>query len=615
MNINGMACGLRRLAVLTLFPILVPPAAAVAQTPTARIQVDPPEITVGETLRLVLEISGVREIEQVARPWLPGLRRPGLPFETAVGVRVGGGEPEVAESSFRLFFELVPDAAGPYEVGPFRITADGRTLETEPVTVRVIPREAEAATVVAWLEDERVRVGDRFRLSAEILGSSFAEHEFILPDVFDFAESGGGSSGAFERTWHLRALVPGEFVIPPIRVTGPGGSYESEPLTVVIDPQPVEVEATVEAGSIWVGGEFMFRLEVTGVGELDQEPILPETGAFAELVALEDSRESPPGIVGGSTVERVYRLRALRPGRFEIGPVRIAAAGRTLATDPINIVVDQAPTLEEDAPASLILMGSPEKTRVHVNEPVVVSYTLAHDRLAEGLGPRPGTRSWPSFDGFRVLERQRWGGWEDLVVDGRTFGQNTIRRVSLLPLEPGLLSVDRGMVEARRIDRSAGWDRATGRPRMASIVLASEPFTLEVLPLPDEGRPASFQGHVGTVAVASRVDRTRVPVGETLTLVVEVSVEGHLETLPDPEIEFPNGFAVSEPEVDTNPLERRGVLSGSRTYTYRLTAVTSGTYRIPAVEMSWFDAGTESYGTSRSHPFTITVVPAGSEGR
>ena len=576
---------------------------------------DPLEMTLGDTLRLVLEIGGVREIERLARPWLPGLRRPGLPFETALSVRTGGSGLEVAESSFRLSFELVPDAAGPYEVGAFRITADGRTLETAPVTVRVDPRESEAATVVAWLESERVRVGDGFKLSAEIRGSSFAEHEFILPDVFDFAEPGGGISNAFERTWNLRALVAGEFVIPPIRVTGPGGSYESEPLTVVIDPPPVEVQATVEAGSIWVGGEFDVKLEVTGVRELDQEPLLPETDAFAELVALEDSRASPPGMVGVSSVERVYRLRALRAGRFEIGPVRIAVAGSTLATDPIDIVVDETPTLEEDIPASLLLTGSPDKSRVHVNEPVVVTYTLAHDRLAEGPGPRPGTRSWPSFDGFRVLERQRWGSFEDLRVDGRTFGQNTIRRVSLLPLEPGLLSVDRGILEARRVDRSVGWDRATGRPRMTSIVLASEPFTLEVLPLPVEGRPASFQGRVGTVSVASWVDRTHVPLSETLTLEVEVSAEGHLETLPDPEIDFPDGFSVSEPEVNANFRERRGVLSGFRTYIYRLTAVTPGTYRIPAVEMSWFNAATDSYGTSRSHALTVTVVPLGGEGR
>lgn len=615
MNNRTLMNGMRLLVAATLCSILVPATTARGQNPSARAHVDPPELTVGETFQLVLEISGVRELEQVADPVvLQSFSRRAVPEGMTVDVRIGDATAGVAESRFTVSFDFVAFAAGSFEVGPFRITADGQTLETQTVTVQVNPREQAEVTVEVWIAPERVSVGRTFTLSAEIRGSSFAEHRFILPDVFDFAESGGGGSSATSWNWGLRALVPGEFVIPPVRVVDPDHTYESEPLTVVIEPAPVVGQATVEAGSIWVGGEFNLKLEVTGARELDQEPVLPEIGAFAELVELVDSSASPPGMQGVSNVEREYRFRALRAGRFEIGPLRTSVDGQPMATDPISITVDEVPTLETDPPGSLVFVSVPDRTRAYVNEPVVVTYSLAHDR-SRGLGPRLGTRSWPSADGFRVLERQPWGGFEDLHLDGRSLEQDIVRRVTLLPREPGALIVDRGMVEARWVDRFGGWNRATGRPEMTSIVLASEPFTLEVLPLPDEGRPASFRGHVGTLSVASGVDRTRVSVGETVTLEVEVSLEGHAETLTDPEIAFPDGFTVSEPEISTNSRESRGVLSGSRTYVYRLTAVDPGTYRIPAVEMSFFDAETESYGTARGHPFTITVVPAGREGR
>lgn len=391
----------------------------------------------------------------------------------------------VADNVFSLSYDLVFQAAGSFALGSFEITADGRTLETEPVAVQVNPRDNAEVTVEVSVAPERIRVGDDF-------GSAFAASRFVAPDVFDFADPSGASGSGTTRRWNLRAAVAGEFVIPPVRVTDPGGTYESEPLTVVIEPPDVEVQATLGAGSIWVGGEF------------------------------------------------------LRP--------------------------------------------------------------------ATGFGPRPGTRSWPSFDGFRVLERQPWGGFEDLNLEGRSLEQDMVRRVTLLPGEPGLLSVGRGILEARR-DSFGGLRRATGRAETSSVILASEPFTVEVLPLPEEGRPASFRGHVGTLSVGSWVDRTRVAAGETVTLEVKVSGEGHVETLADPEIGVPDGFTISEPEISTDSRERRSVLSGSRTYIYRLTAVDPGTYRIPAVEMSFFDAGTESYGTARGHPFTITVVPAGGEER
>ena len=224
MRINGPRRGMRMVPalagwsclvpILAVWPLVAPVAAVAAQTPSARVRLEPPEVTVGGMLRLVLEIRGVREVEQVVRPGVRGFSVPGLPLETMVGVRVGEAGAEVAESSLTLSYQLVARSVGSHDVGPFRITADGRTIETEAVTVRVVPREDVGVTVVARVEPPRVRVGESFRLRAEIRGSSLTEHEFVLPDVFDFADSGGGSLGSHERSWSLRAEVPGVFVVP-----------------------------------------------------------------------------------------------------------------------------------------------------------------------------------------------------------------------------------------------------------------------------------------------------------------------------------------------------------------------------------------------------------------
>ena len=561
----------------------------------------------------MVEIRGVRAIERVAGPRVRGFTRPGWPDYASVSVRVGGTG--VPENTFVLSYELVPNTAGSFEVGPFWIVADGQDLETEAVAVAVVPRGSSEIRVEARVAPGRSRVGETIELTADILGSSYAEHDFILPDVFDFAESGGGYLGETTRTWNLRALVPGEFVIPPVRVSGPEGIFESEPLNVVIDPPPVEVQAVVEAGSVWVGSEFILKLEVIGAEELDEAPVLPETGGFLELVELVDSSRTPPGRTGVARVEHEYLFRALQAGRFEIGPVRVAAGGRTLATDPIAIVVDEVPTLAEDPPTSPVMVGSPGKMRAYVNEPVIVTYAFAYDPRAEAGWPRPGTASWPSFDGFGVLKLYRGGGTRDVDAQGRTLDHLNLRRVALLPDRPGLFIVGSGIAEVRTRDSFGGWNPTTGRPEMTSLILSSEPFTLEVLPLPAEGRPESFRGYVGTVSAACWVDRTRVAVGEMVTLAVGVTVDGHVETLPDPEIDFPAGFTIADPEIDTTFRDNIRDLDGSRTYTYRLTAVSPGTYRIPAVEMAYFDAESESYGSARCKPFTVTVIPAGRDAR
>lgn len=50
-------------------------------------------------------------------------------------------------------------------------------------------------------------------------------------------------------------------------------------------------------------------------------------------------------------------------------------------------------------------------------------------------------------------------------------------------------------------------------------------------------------------------------------------------------------------------------------HSYRLVARQAGSYRIPAVEVSWFDPESQSYGTSVAEPFEVVVAGrAGEEG-
>ena len=424
-------------------------------------------------------------------------------------------------------------------------------------------------------------------------------------------------AGAFAA--RMRARTPGEYVIPPIKVIDQGNTYESEPVTLVITDEPPRVElwTGLMSGSIWVGGEFTFRFEVVGTHELDEEPGVPQTGSFAELV-----RGGRPMLTGGTGGDRMsydYRFRALQPGRFEIGSLRIVADGRTFESDPVSVTVGEVPASDSDPRDDLSLTGVPDRTRAYVGQPVVVTFAAARNE-DNGL-LLWGTRSWPSSEDFDVLDRGYLPG--KMALQPKRPGQLEVGVATLeariqKPWDPGLWDDDpsrqarrRGIGEATTYSSVTHWLDS----EFTSHILTSDPFTLEVLPLPDLGRPDSFRGHVGTLEVASRLNGTRVVVGESLTLEVKVSVEGHVEGLADPEIDFPRGFEVSEPWMDTEFPNRGDFLSGSRTYTYRLAAVTPGTYVIPAVEMSYFDVESESYGTARGHAFTVTVVSAGAEGR
>ena len=599
-------CRVLPLSLVAAVTLVLAAATAVqAQEPSVRVYADPPEVAVGESFRVVVEVSGVRRIESIATP---------EPFDFAryrsrpvLSVKVPGGEAAGTANSVLLTYVFDAREAGLFEVGPFRVIADGRTLETEPLAILVAREGNTEVEVRARITPSRVHVGDDFMLTAEIVGGPMTNHEFIPPDLFGIVErlSPAGSLSRTEWSWSARAAEEGEFIIPPVKVVDGDRTYESQPLTLVVGAPRVRVEASLGSQSIWVGGEFDFSLTVRGVGTLDEEPATPLPNDVAELL---DVRESSFDLNGGQ-VGRGYSFRALRAGRFEIGPMRIAANGQTFETQPVSLVVDEVPTGDADPPGDLLFTGVPGQSFAYVNEPVVVEYAVLHGQRRDmGAWPVIGTKSWPAFEGFDVLEVRGWGG-RDVVVDGRRYEKYFLRRVALRPIRAGRVDLGAATVEVSIRNRST-----FGRD-WTSVILTSEPHTLEVLPLPDEGRPASFRGFVGTLEAVSWVDRTRADVGDTVTVQVEVLVEGVLEAHLAPEIDVPGGFEVSDPEIDTNYARRGNGLQGTRTYTYHLTATTPGTYVIPAVEMSYFDPETESYGTTRSHPFTITVVPADAEAR
>ena len=611
---TGRISGLLAGGVVVVLAVTVAPyAPAQAQEPTAEAYLDPPEVAIGEQFRLVVEVKGARTVEGVVIPEFFDFAYCINPYDPDVHVTVGDVEAGAEANTVTLSYVFVASQKGFFEMRPFRVTADGRTLETESLAVLVGGSDVR---VEARVEPHQVNVGDEFELVAEVFGLESEFPEFIGPDLFDVAEFGSfchGSGREFRCT--IQARAPGEFTISPVRVVDQGTTFESNAVTLVVTDEPphVEVQATLGSESIWVGGEFTLRLDVAGTHELDEEPTVPEMGGLAEFLGSDGPRISWGS--GGEEITYSYRFRAIRRGRFEIAAMPIVVDGRAFETDAVSLMVAPVPTGAAEPPGHLSLTGVADKSRAHVGEPVIVTYTVAHDERHRW--PQIGTKSWPSFEDFDVVEhlgyrrQERTGRFVRAQVE-----QITADRFALFPLRPGQLSVGAATVEAR-VEKP--WDMWTGlaefERELVSHVLTSDPLTIEILPLPESGRPDSFRGHVGTLEVTCRLNGTRIGVGESVTLEVKVEVEGYVEGLQDPEIVFPSGFAVAEPEIDTVLAEYDYVLQGTRTYTYHLTATTPGTHVIPAVEMSYFDPETESYGTTRTHPFTITVVPAGAEAR
>lgn len=595
-----------------------------AQEPAVRARLEPTEVEVGDLFKVVVEISGVRKVEDVFIP--PVFRFPGRPRDGMLPFSTEIANPEAGQPGGLVVvsYSYVAAGAGKVEIGPILVTADGSGLETAPLTLSV--RNPETVTVRAHVEPAEVRELEEFSVHVEVDGVAAILEPPIVRDLSHIARRSGGGGGARTARLDYMALKAGTHEIGPVSVKVGDRVYESEPLTVVVSDEPpvVEVFAALNTEHAWVGGDFMLVVTVEGVREVDEAPVLPDMSDFARPIR-DDFRG---GGFGGPRYysQGEYLFRALKAGEFVIGPIRVETAGQSVRTEPVRLTIGEAPPEPPVSPEDLRATADADKRRVYVGEPAIVSYGF----LSRG-SPSHHAGEWsvqfdslalPAKEGLQVRRlpgRHREQG--RVFLDGRWYQPYVVSRLAVVPGAPGEATI--GPAELKvQINRPGDADLRRGRTEWVAsrrgtwtpMTLATDPVSIEVVPLPDEGRPESFRGHVGRLDMVAWVDRTEGDVGDTVTLHIELSGDGHGSFMPEPEIAFPAGFDVSDPQVSVSARrDGGGEQRGARVYTYRLVAIREGAFRIPAVEVSWFDPESETYGTSRTGPFEFTALAAGRE--
>lgn len=132
---------------------------------------------------------------------------------------------------------------------------------------------------------------------------------------------------------------------------------------------------------------------------------------------------------------------------------------------------------------------------------------------------------------------------------------------------------------------------------------------LNVLPLPEAGRPPSFSDAVGEFSMETSVSGTDLRVGEPLTLTLEISGQGNLDRLSAPALEETNGWRVYPPKatLESNDPAR---FRGSKRFEYILVPENEFLTRLPPVRFSYFNPHDQRYEEITSELPEVAVRPA-----
>jgi len=343
------------------------------------------------------------------------------------------------------------------------------------------------------------------------------------------------------------------------------------------------------------------------------------------------NQSSSMTIINGSissTVTYSYILVAPnRTGKFKIGSASLKYKGDEYKTNSlvINVVKgsgkkgkagSQVESEDKQIAKNVFIRAIADKRNVVKGEQVTVTYKL-YTRLNISS---PQISKLPQYKGFwaKELATGKTINFDVEMYKGVRYRSAVLKKVALFPTKSGKLTVtpfalDIPVMVRRKAHRSNDPfdaffnDSFFGRTETVNYTATSNAVTINVAPLPEEGKPASFTGAVGDFDFKATLDKNKVEANDAVTIKLEVSGKGNIELLDLPDIKLPPGFEKYDPKISKN-INNKGSISGKKTVEYLIVPRVPGVKIIEPVEFSYYNPKLKKYIIKSSPKFTITVT-------
>ncbi len=398
----------------------------------------------------------------------------------------------------------------------------------------------------------------------------------------------------------------------------------------------IEISTSVDRTTVGLNQTFTLTVDISGekANEVG-DPKVPDISGFATYMGSSGTSQNIQIINGRMSVSKSisFTYMATTMGKFTIPPAVLKFGDKEFRSQPIQIEIiktSQQPQAQQrrtpQAPSAqpqdqtlednLFLKVTANKRRVYVNEPVILSYKI-YTRVSV---TQYGINKAPNTAGFWVEEFQMGNQpktYEE-IVDGKKFTVAEIKKMALFPTDAGTKTISPMQIECDvrvQTRRRSIFDSFFDDPFFGRTVrqpVNSRPVTIEVLPLPQEGKPADFSGLVGNFIISARVDKQVVKTNEAISLNIKISGKGNVKMIPAPKVELPPDFEKYEPKVSENIDRTENSVSGYKNYEYVLIPRYPGLQKIKPVMFSYFDVTARKYKLLQT-PEIIVNVEKGSD--
>lgn len=373
--------------------------------------------------------------------------------------------------------------------------------------------------------------------------------------------------------------------------------------------------AQVSSKQVQVGVPFEYAIVITA----NANECTPPNFKGFDVVSGPNQSSSMQWINGQSSYQLTltWALVAQKEGKYTLGAADVRIGNQHLETKPISIEVVKGSTNQSAqntngnaqynnkiAGGDVFIRTGVSKTKCYLGEQISIIQKVYSRYEIVGF-----QKFSAIYDGFYSLPQdnneRRQPAMEN--VDGINYYTYELFKTVGIANKQGKVSISsiEGDVIVRRQAANKPknfFEQFFGVPSFEDVAVAtkSKPLAVEVLPLPEEGKPENFFGAVGNFISKVEVSRTQLKANEAFNLKMTISGKGNLKLINPPKLELPDGFESYEPKVIEN--------QNAKTFDYLVIPRNEGVFELKNLDFSFFNIDTKKYVTLPSGDIKITVL-------
>ncbi|WP_068596637.1 BatD family protein [Vaginella massiliensis] len=294
-------------------------------------------------------------------------------------------------------------------------------------------------------------------------------------------------------------------------------------------------------------------------------------------------------------------LVAEREGRYKIGSAKVVIDGKTYATKPIDIVVNERPQTAYNAQPnrtqSAFLSSEVSKKDPYVNEAVNLSVKLyARDYSLLNRAKNFKAANFSGLDAKVINQDDQAVRMKQEMVNGRVYISEEIVRYLLFPQDAGNIKIEPFTLDLM----------VSGFYGAEPVTISSNPVYLNVKKLP-AGKPKNFSGAVGDFTMKTQLSKDKLNQNETTNFTVEINGTGNLNQFALPNLKGNENLEIYPPKKQEKFEATAQGYTGKITERHMLIPQYGGEYHLDPIEFSYFNPKSGKYVTLKSEPIQLQV--------